>query len=527
MISNPRLPILLSLFSGLLATASFPPGEFYWAAWIALVPFLAALKGASPGRGFILGFVWGLAHFLSMLYWVVWVLGYYGGIGPILSLVPMLLLCLYLSLFPGFFGAVAAKINGTPFSALTISALWVSLEYARATLLTGFPWCLLGYSQATWLSIIQVADLTGVYGISFLIVLVNAALAGLMTGGKTKKTFSVVWEPALSALFVAGALFYGNMRLSQTDASVDDNTWISVALIQGNIDQSVKWEKSYQVITLDKYIRLTHSALKSGADLVVWPETSVPFFLQEDTELAKKVLSLAKEAKVAIVAGSPAYKKVDNKLAYLNRAYIIGPEEGLAAYYDKVHLVPFGEYVPLKKILSFVNRLVPAAGDFESGSSISPVSFGSMSAGIIICFEAIFPEISRKHAEKGADMLINITNDAWFGKTSAPFQHMIMARFRAVENKLPLLRAANTGISTIIADTGEIIASGGLFTEDVLTGRVHYSKYPKTFYTRFGDIFTWVLVCFSIIRVAISLCVGPQKLDNVVSSESQSERSFA
>jgi apolipoprotein N-acyltransferase len=299
----------------------------------------------------------------------------------------------------------------------------------------------------------------------------------------------------------AVTIAYGHFRLSRGSQVGDSPKYLRTAIIQPNIDQSVKWDPAYQAKTISIYERLTRSSYGFGPELIVWPEAALPFFFQQDVKFASRVFSLAEESGAFLIFGSPAYKRVHSITRYYNRAYLISPANKTPQYYDKIHLVPFGEYVPLKGLLSFINRLVPAAGDFASGEEKGPMSHGGLSTGVIICFEAIFPELARAHVRGGARILVNITNDAWFGMSSAPYQHLSMAAFRAVENKRPLVRAANTGISAYIDAQGKIVLWGGLFREEVLKASVNITKSPLTFYTRFGDLFAFLLLAFSSIKL--------------------------
>jgi apolipoprotein N-acyltransferase len=254
-----------------------------------------------------------------------------------------------------------------------------------------------------------------------------------------------------------------------------------------------------------RYQRLTRSTYDFSPDLIVWPETAVPFFFQDGPPLAKTIFSLVKESKAALIFGSPAYRRDGQHLRYYNRAYLLRPDTKTIQYYDKVHLVPFGEYVPLKSLFGFINRLVPAAGDFASGNRIAPLALKNASAGILICFEAIFPEIARAMVRKGADVLVNLTNDAWFGASSAPYQHLSMSVFRAVENRRPLIRAANTGFSAIIDSRGRIMDRTDLFEEETLRATLCLIDRNLTFYTRFGDIFAYVAIIMALAGIIIGL----------------------
>lgn len=507
-----REKLFLATLSGLMLTASFPPGDAGWMAWFALLPLLFSLNRTPPSGAFRLGFVAGMAHYLTLVYWVIVAMSHYGGLNLVISTSVMVLLCLYLSLYPAFFSYLCVLFEAKRFFAFQMAAVWVLLEYLRGKLLTGFPWCLLGYTQYSFTDLIQVADLVGVYGLSFVIVALNGFVHSVGFRGAAVRKVTLTWElPLVFAMFLF-VFLYGDYRLSENRPEEKEGPILKVAIVQGNIDQSVKWNPEYQRKTLEVYERLSLSARPSAPDLLVWPETAVPFFFQEGNELARKVLEIWEEIGADFIFGSPAYEREENAVRYYNRVYLItsGPEN---MSYDKVHLVPFGEYVPLKKFLPFVNRLVPAAGDFAPGKGIEPLRSPLVSSGILICFEAIFPEIARQQVERGAQILVNVTNDAWFGRTSAPFQHLSMAAFRAVENGRPLVRAANTGISASIDPRGRIVQETALFREAVLSARVRLPGPKRTFYNRYGDIFVALVFAIMLIKLFLKLCYNRKLLD--------------
>ena len=375
------------------------------------------------------------------------------------------------------------------------AGLWVAFEYVRANILTGFPWCLLGHTQYLNLEAIQVADLVGAYGTSFLIVLSSALIYGLILERNLKR-----WklETPLVLLTLALALGYGYYRTS--DSQTSQGT-VKVAIVQGNIDQSIKWNPAYQEKTIQIYRNLTLQSRPFGPDLVVWPETAVPLFFQDGEPLARSVLATAREVGAYMIFGSPAYRRDRGSVAFFNRAYLISPSAEVLGSYDKVHLVPFGEYVPMKRFLPFVQRLVVSAGDFLPGEKIAPLKFPKASAGVLICFESIFPELARAMTKKGATLLVNLTNDAWYGMSSAPFQHFSMAVFRAVENRRPVVRAANTGISAFILPSGKIVEQSDLFTEALLTREIPLPDSGLTLYTRYGDFFAIALTILSAVNI--------------------------
>ena len=488
--------VLLAVLSGVLLTAAFPPGHLSLLAWIALVPLLISVGRVSPKTAFRLGFVAGLAHYLTLIYWIVGVLGHYGNLNFFVSLLALLLLSAYLSLYLGLFSYLAAVMRASRFIFILLPAFWVSLEYVRAHFLTGFPWCLLGYTQYKTLHVIQVADLLGVYGVSFFIVLVNVfVFRGILHRTQPSRGFK--WELITLLMITAGILSYGYYALSTPTTAKGSPAGLSAAVIQANIDQSLKWDPAYQAETLRTYERLTRRASVQHPEVIVWPETAIPFFFQDNLRFSPRIVALSQETQARLLFGSPAYKRVAGGTRYYNRAYLITPGHGEVATYDKVHLVPFGEYVPFRKWVPFLNRLVQAAGDFVPGEAPKPLKAGDASLGVLICFEAIFPELTRHLVGEGANVLVNLTNDAWFGMSSAPYQHLSMAVFRAVENNRPMIRAANTGFSAFIGPRGEILSQTPLFKEAVLHGSVALSDGHPTLYTRWGDRFVLGLVLLS------------------------------
>ena len=492
---------LLAVLSGLMLTASFPPGRLSWIAWFALVPLLKSLENESPFQAFKLGLIAGTVHYITLIYWIVVVLEHYGNLNPFISIGIYLFLCLYLSVYLAFFSTITTFLRSSRFILMFTASLWVGLEYLRAGLLTGFPWCLLGYTQYKHLYIIQIADFCGVYGLSFLIILFNVFLYHIFFMQHNKRGIFLKWEALAVVLIAGGVLAYGHYRLSEDQPAKESRQHIKVAVIQANIDQSIKWNPAYQSRTISTYQKLTRTTFDFKPDVIIWPETAVPFFFQNNSELSSKLFSLSKESGAILIFGSPAYKQIGGAIKYYNRAYLLTPKGHPPQFYDKVHLVPFGEYVPLRKILFFVNHLVQAAGNFEKGDKIAPLNHSNLSFGTLICFEAIFPEIARTHVRESSNILINLTNDAWFGMTSAPYQHLSMAVFRTVENRMPLIRAANTGFSAYIAPQGEIVALSTLFSQDCLKVSVDLAKHPLTFYARFGDLLAISLLVISFIKV--------------------------
>ncbi len=493
---------------GLLMTAAFPSPGVDILAWIAIIPLLFALDDLPGGDAFRMGIVFGLFHYATLLYWVIGTMHIYGNLPYYLCLPVLLLLSCYLSLYTGFFTWFAAWLPVKPMVRLALLPfVWTALEQARSILLTGFPWGLLGHSQYNRLPIIQIAEVTGVAGISFLIIAGNVALFWLLLYVTRRRWFgalvsfrSAAFCILLFAVMASALIFYGRIRLDQIETEMKSAPQLSVRVVQGNISQAVKWNPLFQVSSTRKYADLSLRGAPDVPDLVVWPETATPFYLGRNPHLTALVTGTAQKLQTSLLVGSPAYERSGDEERYFNSAYIISSGGKITGRYDKVHLVPFGEYVPLGSILSFVGKMVEAVGDFSVGQEGKNLHFGRGKVGVQICFEIIFPGLSRALTANGADFLTNITNDAWFGRTSAPHQHFSIAVFRAVENRRALVRCANTGISGFILPTGKVAAVSQLFVDAVMTNRIPVIK-TETIYTRYGD---WLAVaCLLVTAVAV------------------------
>lgn len=488
--------LLPAVLSGLLLTAAFPRWNFAAAAWVALVPLLYSLRNVSSWKSFGPGFAAGLVHYLTLGYWLMPTLKNYGGLPLPAALIFSLLLAAYLAIYIGVFAMIVTGIRSGPaITLLTAPAAWVTLEYIRTFLFTGFPWELLGYSQYQQLSLIQLADLTGVYGLSFVIVLVNTALflAGLALLQKKWQEVRVKKRPALAA--VLGALIlvavvwgYGQWRLSRVGQDMSRAEHHRLAVIQGNIDQSLKWDEEFRLDSVRKYLDLAARPEARRADLVVMPETAMPFYFNYDKNLAAMVSRFARDQEIHLLTGAPTVFSQGNDYELYNSAYLIAPTGEVTGRYDKSHLVPFGEYVPLGKWLPLIDRLVVAVGDFEPGDPGRVLNLDNRRLGIQICYEIIFPGGCRQLVAGGADIIINITNDAWYGRTGAPYQHFSMTVLRAVENRRAVVRAANTGISGWVDPRGRIRDATSIFVESVRSYQVPEGR-GQTVYGRLGDLF--------------------------------------
>jgi apolipoprotein N-acyltransferase len=496
-----RTRLLFALLSGLLLTIAFPNFDQGWLAWIALVPLFLAIRETGWRTGFWLGLSTGVAHNLSLIYWTAHTMHTYGKLPWLQSMILLILLAVYLALFPAFSAAALSAVKAKPaLTAVLAPLVWTALEYLRTWLFTGFPWELLGYSQYDHLWTIQFADIFGVYGVSALIVWVNAVLVLLMLhwldtswqGHDISRRMATTSIAALVLVFltVAG---YGYYKVGWIDKVVSKAEKASIAVVQGNIDQASKWDTRFQTLTTVKYKKLSGAVAAEPVDLIIWPETATPFFFLHEKILSGILIEGIKTVGSYFIIGSPSYASDQDKFIYYNSAYLMTPQGKTAGRYDKVHLVPFGEYVPIKNWLPFIDKLVAQVGDFKGGQSGNTLSWEGHRIGMQICYEVIFPALARSMVNNGADLLVNITNDAWFGRTGAAYQHFSMAVFRAVENRRSLARAANTGISGFIDPCGRILETTHLYEEAFAKANIALLS-TISLYSRWGD---WPLVILS------------------------------
>ena len=491
--------------TGLIHPLCFPHFDLGWLAWVVLVPLHWGLTGLTTRKALWYGWLAGTIAFTGTIPWVITAMNQFGQVPFVVSALLMLLLATYLGLFVGAYAWGYARLQQgySPLLWLGAPALWVTLEYLRTYALSGFPWTLLGYSQYQWLPVIQVSDLAGVYGVSFLIVMSNVVISSLLTTRMTKEKHaaSLPWQPALAFVVILSlSLTYGQWRINQQAMLDQTSESLSLGLVQANISQDKKWDQTYIEETLRRYTSLSQQTGKD-LNLLIWPEAATPFFFEKELAYQKVVLSILRDNQTPLLFGSPTLRfEPDGSPYLLNSAYMLSPEKLLTGQYAKRHLVPFGEYVPLKSLLFFLEKLVVGIGDFKPGQGPLTVQLPDSldnvetSIGVPICFEIIFPDLVRRMAKEGANFLVTLTNDAWFGDSAAPYQHFSMAVFRAVENHLAVARAANTGISGFIGPAGHIIEQTPIFTQQAVTGAIPLRTSAPTIYTQYGDVFSWACV---------------------------------
>lgn len=463
---------------------------------------------AAAGRGFLAAW----AAYALLFHWIYVVTVTYGHAAPVVGVIAPIALALYPAAAVGLLAAGWAWLRrrgfADPFSA---AALWVVHEHLRTFALTGFPWGLLGYSQHENPWLLGLAPWTGVYGLSFALVLGGVSAAEL---GRAALGGRALPRGALAG--VAGvAILYGLGALGRAEPVPDGVPRLRLAVLQGNIDQGVKWDRAWAERTLRVYEDLSRRAVADGAQVVVWPETAVPGLLPRDRGLLERLERLASRLGVVLVVGAVGVEEDGGSLRFFDSAFVLGPDGRLEHRYDKAHLVPFGEYLPFRELLgSFLSAVATgiAPGDVTAGSgpralAVARPEGGSVSVGVPICYELIFPDLVRRFVRDGASVLFALTNDAWYGRTGAPYQFLAITSLRSAENRIWTARAANTGVSAFIDHRGRVRARTRIFVRDSLVMDVPLLAPPEggSPYTRYGNVFALGAWAGVMARVAVGL----------------------
>ena len=457
-------------------------------------------------RAFGLGFLTGVVYFTGTLYWITGVMTMYGGLQTWVAVLINAAMIATLALFPAFCAAIVHRVVGTsgPLGLMTAPIVWVATELGRTYMPhIGFPWVLLGYSQADVLSIAQLASIFGVYGVSMLVAAVNAALAVIVVGPRRVRYVPV----AVTMTIVVGIAVWGRARVARSEWTHTGDP-IRVGLVQGNVDQAVKWDAAHASAIFDEHLQLTRQVLARGAEFVMWPESSMPFFFEEDPAGSDRLRAIVREARVPILFGSDQaeWRTVNGRRVIdtlYNAAFLMRADGSTGGVYRKMHLVPFGEYVPLKRLLFFAAPLVEAVSDFSPGETLELLPVGTHRVSTAICYEIVYPALVRRAVLAGSELLTTITNDAWFGPTSAPYQHFAQASMRAIENGRYLVRSANTGISGIVDPYGRVLEQTAIYQQAVVVGSVRFLE-TSTAYTRYGDVLAYASVVITLALLAAS-----------------------
>lgn len=493
-----------AIISGILLAFSLPAlfGDFSLhlggLAWIGLVPlYLSLASEEKVKRSFWKGFLCGVPLYGISLYWILIALHVHGGVSIFFSLFALAVLVVILSLYLGGATALASVLKNRGLSlSWGLPPCWILQDWVRNFFpFGGFSWSSLAYGQGDRLAFLQIADLTGPYGVAFLILMANVLFGEIFLF--LRKKGKPPFKPALFFTFIlAMTLLYGKLRIDQIQRMIPSLPEKKLALVQGNVPQSEKWDPENIGELIEGHLELSKkSEAEHGPDLIIWPEASYPAVISDDFYQLKVIDAL----KTPLLMGVVSYGGVipdewppppgwDFRL--YNSAMVIRPGGYLEAIYHKNHLVPMGEYVPLGRLFFFVEKLVEGLVDFTPGERFNLLEVAGMKIGATICYEDLFPEISRRFVREGADFLVNLTNDAWYEKSSAVLQHVEFSRLRAIENRRYLARATNTGVTAIFDPLGNIVSKAPLFEQTVLSSTVRLGG-PTTFYSRCGDLFLY------------------------------------
>lgn len=496
-----------AIASGVLLALSFPKYGHPAVAFIALVPLYVALSGwngqpgrapgVTAGRGFRLGLIAGFIHFAGTVYWTGATVQTFGGLPLPVAVFVTGLLVLYMATFTALAAAASAIfIRRLGFVGLALSpAAWVATEYTRGFLFGGFPWIPLGNTMVTLLPIVQLASLVGVYGLSALVAMLNAGFAA--TALATGRTRVVAFAGTIALLAVTSV--WGGQRMAANRLTQGEP--VRVGLIQGNIAQVDKWNPARADMIVDRYLQLSRQAAANGADFLVWPESATPFFFQDDPG-GEQIRALVRQLGKPLLFGSDEFERgTPNR--YYNSAFMLDTVGATAAVYRKMHLVPFGEYVPFQRLLFFVGPLVEAVSAFTAGDRVTMLPVREHMVSTAICYEVTYPSQAREAVRQGSELLTTITNDAWYGHSSAAYQHFEMAAMRAVEQGRYLVRAANTGVSGIIDPYGRVLIRTDLFETVAVVGEARFVQ-ERTLYARIGDLVALLATVVTVLALGLS-----------------------
>ncbi len=486
--------LLLAVSSGVLFALAFPSTSLSFLAFVAFVPLLALLVRCTSGRA---AFAWGWTSqtvaWLIMTPWVVRVMSHYGGLPLPLGVAIFIAMSLFLGLYGGVFAWAVFRFRlGHSFGRwLLVPLAWASVEYARTYLLTGFPWNLIASAIVDYTSFAQFARAAGPYLLGAMVVFSSTVLAWLITQRVTPIARVLVIGFASILIFVWWMSGLVAAKLTMRPTGIAPAT---AAVIQPNIGQEMRWDAENTMRIYNEMIALTRKAIAGGAEIVIWPESTVPLAFASNDFFKRQIEEISATHHVDIILGSVAEDPAKASRIW-NSAFLVS-EGRSSGRYDKIRLVPFGEYVPLRKMLFFAEKLVRAVGTFEFGTNDRPLQ-GKFAYGPAICYEVVFPQLTRKQVRNGADVLVTITNDAWFDGSSAPRQHLNQARLRAIEGDRYLLRAATTGISAFINPAGQIVEQLPMNRSGIIFAKFQ-ARRSTTPYVRFGDWFAWLAVLWTL-----------------------------
>ncbi len=490
--------ILLVLLSGIVSFISFPPFHFGLLIFIALVPLLYSIEDVSPKKAFKYGYIWGMIFYLGLIYYIAWV-----------TVPGMIATVLVLSLIPAFGSMVFERLlaRNRWIAIVFVPLFFVAVNWLFTMSELNYPWCDFGYALDYYLIMIQAADLGGVYLISILILFFNMIIY-VSISPKFEMTSGTQWKlRSGSLLIVAFLLVYGGFRLSGSNDKSAGNS-LKVGMIQSNMTEDLKWDPQNLQMNFDRHFALSRKAVSQGASFLVWPETAIPAYILQEKQKYYKIKAFVDSLNVPILTGIPYYETVGpNQYIYFNSAALLKPYKEGYTLYSKVHLVPVSERIPFSDRFKILKDIHLGQADFSSGREQTVFSLNGFKFATLICFESAFPGYCRDFAKKGAQFFVVITNDMWFGRTSLMEQHAMMSVFRAVENRIPVVRAGNTGVSMAVNKWGRILTKSDIFKELFITAEISPID-SKSIYGVIGDIIPKIAAILTFLALVIAFWPG-------------------
>ena len=492
---RPAFNIALAALSGILFVCAFPNVAAGWLMFVALLPLFVALARAESYKGaFLLGWLSQTIAWLMMVPWVIRVMSHYGGLPYVTGVVIFVAMCAYLGMYGGLFALLFHRIAPrTSFRRwLLVPLAWAAVEYLRTYLFSGFPWSLIAASIVDYTPLAQFDRVAGPYALGVLILLPSMLVAWLIVARPNgiQRLFAIGGVAIITFVWWTTGYVAGKVIMRPNLAPV-----ARAALLQPNISQEMRWDNDNLVLIFRRMMAMTEVATSHGVQVVIWPESTVPLSFASTDFYRQAIEEVSRAHDVDVILGSAAEDPTQPEKMW-NAAFLVSGGRTIG-HYDKIRLVPFGEYVPMRKMLFFAHALVHAVGQFEFGTKDTPLT-GRFRYGPAICYEVVFPQIPRTQVVHGANVLITITNDAWYDGTSAPRQHLNQARLRAIETDRYLLRAGTTGISAVVDPTGQIVQQLAMGKQ----GIIYADFQPRTSttpYVRFGDWFAWLAIAMVVL----------------------------
>jgi apolipoprotein N-acyltransferase len=483
-----------ALLAGALLSLANPPAELSWPGFVGLAVLIRLIWPLAPAQAWLGGLICGAILSLLQLHWIMVSMTQYGHVPWLLALAPLILFALVLGSFCAFWASITVYLHRRGISLILAAPIvWVLLEWMRGWMLTGFPWLPLAHVWLPVPALLQSAEIWGVFGLSGVVVLCNALLVRASLWPGKRPGFREAAAGIAAVALLTGAYVWGDQRMSRVQALSRQAPQLTVSSVQGNVKILDMWRPAQHIPIVQEHVRLSRELAQKVSErpwLIVWSESAAPFYMVSEAKKTQPMLDFARQHQAALLVGTMGSVYLDEtkkNIGTTNRTFLVDAQGRPAGFYDKVHLVPFGEYVPWGYIFFWVRAIAAVSQDFSPGVEGSLIDYGPAKLGPLICYESIFPELARAQRRRGAMLMVNQTNDAWFGHTSASRQHMSHLALRSIENRIACVRSANSGVSGFVHPDGSITSTTGLFVQAAVTEKLPLLRLD-TIYTAYGHL---------------------------------------